>query len=111
MQDKNLKKLQKHVALLSRTLNNLENQYEDKVRELSLLRQLGDMFSYAFDMHEACQKILDIMYDEMLPDNGEIDISSTPDMGTTVTVRLPINTSDVQLSENHTESIKKLPHI
>jgi len=72
MKPEKIQKLDKHIKLLSKTINNLEFSYEEKVRELSLLRQLGDLFYYVIDLHEACQKIVDIIYDEFLPDNCSI---------------------------------------
>lgn len=65
-------KLEKQVKVLSRAVIDLELSYEEKVRELSLLRRLGDLFYYVIDLHEACQRIVDILYDEFLPDNCSI---------------------------------------
>lgn len=72
MNQKKTNKLEMHVKVLSRTLSDLEMNFEEKVRELSLLRQIGDLFYYVIDLHEACQKIVDIIYDEFLPDNCSI---------------------------------------
>lgn len=69
MSSEKVKKLEKRVSLLSKTLSDLENSYEEKVHELSFLRKIGDLLAYVFDIHEACQKIVDLLYDEMLPDN------------------------------------------
>jgi signal transduction histidine kinase len=34
-----------------------------------MLRQMGDSLVYIFDMQEACQKIVNILFDDLLPDN------------------------------------------
>lgn len=62
-------KSEAHIKLLSKTIFELESDYEDKIHELSLIRQIGEMFHYAIDLHEASQKIVNILYDEMLSDN------------------------------------------
>ena len=72
MYSEKIKKLEKRISSLSKTLSDLENSYEEKVHELSFLRKIGDLLIYVFDIHEACQKIVDLLYDEMLPDNCSI---------------------------------------
>ncbi len=51
-----------------KAIGDLENRYEDKVHELSLLRQVGDILGYVYDLKEASHKIVDLMFDEMSPD-------------------------------------------
>jgi len=63
------KKLERRVATLSKTLEDLSNRYDDKVRELSLLRRLGDSLSYALDLREACFKTLELLFAEFQPEN------------------------------------------
>ncbi len=61
-------KLHKRISILQNAIGDLENRYEDKVHELSLLRQVGDVLGYVYDLREASHKIVNLMFDEMSPD-------------------------------------------
>ncbi len=71
MQDK-IQKLEQRIQILTKALNDLQNNYEEKVLELSIIRKTADLFTYEFDLKEACSKTLDILYLELLPEHSSI---------------------------------------
>ncbi|MCP4726634.1 MAG: GAF domain-containing protein, partial [bacterium] len=73
MKDK-IQKLDKRIQMLTKALNDLQSNYEEKVVELSVIRKTADLFTYEFDLKEACQKTLDILYKELHPENSSIHI-------------------------------------
>ena len=68
----NSEDLQKRIEILSQAVNDLENRFGDTVNELSLLRQAGDILGHVYDLGEASQKIVNLIYDEMAPENCSI---------------------------------------
>ncbi|MFC1564625.1 ATP-binding protein [candidate division KSB1 bacterium] len=70
--EEKLKKLEKRIQTLTKALNDLHNNYEEKVLELSIIRKTADLFTYEFDLKEACKKTLNLLSEELHPENSSI---------------------------------------
>jgi len=70
--EKQLGFLKKENKYLSQSLERLQINYQDKIRELSILRQIGDTLSHQLNLRKICTDIIDLVLEETDADNSSI---------------------------------------
>jgi len=68
LQNENMK-LKKERDLYVKLLKEANLQFEEKVNELSLLKRVGDIIRYTFDIESFCRKLTDIILEETNAEN------------------------------------------
>jgi len=63
------KKLKEELDLYVKLLKEANLRFEEKVNELSLLKRIGDIIRYAFDLELFCKKLTDIILEETNAEN------------------------------------------
>jgi signal transduction histidine kinase/ActR/RegA family two-component response regulator len=64
-----IKKLTEERNLYAKFLEGANIQFEEKVRELSLLKRVGDIISSTFDIESFCRKLVSIVIEETPAEN------------------------------------------
>ncbi len=64
-----IKKLTEERNLYAKLLEGANIQFEEKVRELSLLKRVGDIISSTFDIESFCRKLVSIIIEETHAEN------------------------------------------
>ena len=67
--DSQIKRLTKERNLYARLLEEANLRFEEKVRELSLLRKVGDIISTTFDLESFCRHMVHIVIEETNAEN------------------------------------------
>ena len=70
--EKKLERLWKENKYLSRSLERLQLSHLEKVRELSIVRQIGDTLSHILNLKRICSDIINTILDEIGPKNCSI---------------------------------------
>ena len=73
IQDEN-KRLKEERNLYMRVLEEANSRFERKVKELSLLKRIGDVISYTFDLELFCRELTEIIIEETNAENCSLMI-------------------------------------
>jgi signal transduction histidine kinase len=64
-----VKRLTEERNLFAKLLEQSNNQFEDKIKELSLLKRIGDIISCSFDIELVCRNLAHIILEETSAEN------------------------------------------
>jgi len=98
------KKLKEERDLYVRHLKEANLRFEGKVNELSLLRRIGDIIKYTFDLESFCRKLTDIILEETNAENCSLMLKEKGSNSLVLKVARGINNDEASFFEDLNDS-------